>query len=103
MSRKRAGVSFGKFDIKGFDEDTLTIAGKKIRVRVGEVRQVGLLFFAENPRIHSLIHSDGSEPTQDEIQALLEKMEHVKELVHDIRRNDGLIDALIVDSGSREV
>ncbi len=103
MRRKRGATSFGKFDIKGLDEDTLTIATKRLRVRTGEVPQAGLLFFVENPRIHSLLHSDGSEPTQDEIQAQLENMEHVKELVQDIRRNGGLIDALTVRSGTREV
>lgn len=102
MVRKGA-ASFGEFDVSGFDEDTLTIAGKKIRARVGEVRQARLHFFVENPRIHSLIHTDGSEPTQDEIQEQLESMEHVKELIHDIRRNGGLIDALVVRSGTREV
>jgi len=61
------------------------------------------LFFAENPRVHSLLHSDGTEPTQEEIQEQLEGMENVRELVHDIRRNGGLIDPLIVRSGSREV
>jgi hypothetical protein len=101
MTRSRS--SFGAFDVRKFDEDTLIIAGKRLRVRVGEIPQVDLEFFVENPRIHSLIHADGTEPTQDEIQEQLEGMENVKELVQDIRRNGGLIDALIVRSGTREV
>lgn len=103
MSKKRRASSFGAFAIRGLDEDTLTIAGKRLRVRTGEVPQAELLFFVENPRIHSLLHSDGTEPTQDEIQEQLEGMEHVKELIQDIRRNGGLIDAVMVRSGSREV
>ncbi len=103
MTRKDSMASFGKFSIAGLDEDTLTIAAKKIRVRTGEVVQQSLRFFVENPRIHSLIRSDGTEPTQEEIQTQLERMDHVKELVHDIRRNGGLIDALIVRSGTCEV
>jgi len=103
MNRKRRVPLFGEFSTRGLAEGTLTIAGKKLRVRIGEVPQTELLFFAENPRIHSLLHSDGTEPTQDEIQDQLEGMEHVKKLVHDIRRNGGLIDPLIVRSGSREV
>jgi len=103
MSKKRRTPSFGKFATQGLDEGTLTIAGKRLRVRIGEVPQNQLFFFAENPRVHSLLHSDGTEPTQEEIQDELESMESVKELVHDIRRNGGLIDALIVRSGSCEV
>lgn len=103
MSKQRRAASFGEFPTRGLDEGTLTIAGKKLRVRTGEVPQSELLFFAENPRVHSLLHSDGSEPTQEEIQDQLESMENVRELVQDIRRNGGLIDALIVRSGSREV
>ncbi len=103
MARNDRKGDFGGFNVADLDEDTLTIAGRKIRVRTGEILQEGLVFFVENPRIHSLIHSDGTEPTQDEIQRQLERMDHVKELVHDIKRNGGLIDALIVRSGTREV
>jgi hypothetical protein len=103
MAKKRRVSSFGDFDVRGLDKDTLTIAGKKLRVRIGEVPQADLLFFVENPRIHSLLHSDGTEPTQEEIQEQLEGLEHVRELIQDIRRNGGLIDALMVRSGTREV
>jgi hypothetical protein len=102
MSKKRP-ASFGEFSVRGLDEGTLTIAGTRLRVRTGEVPQTELLFFAENPRVHSLLHSDGTEPTQEEIQDQLEGMESVRKLIQDIRRNGGLIDALIVRSGSREV
>lgn len=103
MTKRRGISSFGAFDVRGLDQDTLTIAGKRLRVCVGEIPQSDLVFFVENPRIHSLLHSDGTEPTQEEIQEQLQGMEHVKELVQDIRRNGGLIDALMVRSGTREV
>jgi ParB-like chromosome segregation protein Spo0J len=103
MSSKRHAGSFGDFDVSGLDVGTLTIAAKKLSVRTGDITQNDLQFFVENPRIHSLLHADGTEPSQEEVQAQLERLEHVKELVHDIRRNDGLIDALIVRSGTREV
>jgi hypothetical protein len=103
MSKKLPAATFGEFSTRGLDEGTLTIAKRKLSVRTGEVPQTELLFFAENPRVHSLLHSDGTEPTQEEIQDQLEGMETVRELIHDIRRNGGLIDALIVRSGSREV
>lgn len=101
MTKKAKG--FGSFDIRGMDEDTLTIAGKRIRVRVGSVPHADLQFFVENPRVHSLLRADGSEPTQEEIQEQLQTMEHVRELIQDIKRNGGLIDALTVSSESREV
>jgi hypothetical protein len=103
MSKRARVRSFGDFATKGLDEGTLTIARKKLKVRIGEVPQNDLLFFPENPRVHSLLHADGTEPTQDEIQDQLEGMEHVKGLVQDIRRNGGLIDPLVVRSGTREV
>lgn len=103
MSKEDRATSFGEFNVGSLEKDTLTIAGRKIRVRTGDVLQESLLFFVENPRIHSLIHADGTEPTQEEIQRQLEGMDHVRELVHDIRRNGGLIDAVVVRSGSREV
>ena len=51
MGKKRRAPSFGKFATQGLDEGTLTIAGKRLRVRIGEVPQSQLLFFAENPRV----------------------------------------------------
>lgn len=85
-------------------EDTILVRGALIPVCVGQVRQVDLRYSVENPRIYSLVRTNGSaEPTQEEIERALQAMEHVRELVHDIRANGGLIDPLYVRSATLEV
>lgn len=70
-----------------FTQETLTLRGKDIPVRVGYMPQQKLCFYLENPRLYSLVRADGYEPTQEEIQAELSGMEHVKQLVQSIRAN----------------
>jgi ParB/Sulfiredoxin domain len=82
---------------------TLLIRGKEIPVVTEEVEQSKLRFFAENPRVYSVVRSDSTEPTQEQIQKHLLDMEHVKELIQDIRLNEGLIEPLVVKDGSFEV
>jgi hypothetical protein len=85
-------------------EDTILVRGMRIPVRIGQIRQADLRYFVENPRVYSLVHTNGSdEPTQNEIERALQAMEHVRELVHDIRANGGLIDPLYVRAGTLEV
>ncbi len=60
-------------------------------------------FFTENPRVYSLVRSDSSEPSQEQIQERLLDMEHVKELIQDVKQNEGLIEPLIVKDGTFEV
>jgi hypothetical protein len=55
-----------------------------------------LSFYLENPRLYSLLRGDGQDPTQEEIQAALGGMEHVKQLVQSSKANGGLIDPVIV-------
>ncbi|MGA8610695.1 MAG: ParB N-terminal domain-containing protein [Xanthobacteraceae bacterium] len=64
-----------------------------------EIEQKKLNFYVDNPRIYSLVRHDGHVPDQDEICKQLQSLEHVKELVHDITANGGLIDPLIVRDG----
>tara|TARA_R110002124_G_scaffold144122_13_gene309043 strand:- start:11319 stop:11759 length:441 start_codon:yes stop_codon:yes gene_type:complete len=62
-----------------------------------------LKFYVDNPRIYSFVRTEGHFPTQDEILERLLALEHVRELVHDIKTNGGLIDPLIVRGGALEV
>jgi hypothetical protein len=64
-----------------------------------EIERKKLKFYVDNPRIYSLVRTDGRVPDQDEICEQLQDLEHVKELVHDISANGGLIDPLIVRDG----
>lgn len=82
---------------------TLLIRGKQIPVVTKVIEQSKLKFFTENPRVYSVVRSDSSEPTQGQIQEHLLNMEHVKELIQDIKLNEGLIEPLIVKNVSFEV
>jgi hypothetical protein len=62
-----------------------------------------LRFFVEHPRIYSLIRPNERTPDQDSICKQLLELDHVKELIHDIKSNDGLIDPLIVRAGDNVV
>lgn len=55
-----------------------------------------LLFYEENPRVYSNLRTNGTEPTQKEIQEKMISMDHVKQLKLSIEQNGGLIDPLIV-------
>ena len=85
---------------KPFIEDTLIIKGNTIPVKIGMLAQSKLHFFADNPRIYSIVRADTDEPTQDEIEGVLRNEDHVKILKSDIERNGGLIDPVIVREGA---
>jgi hypothetical protein len=86
-----------------FSVDVMQIAGKAVDTRIGMMKQNALKFFPENPRVYSIVREEGKNPSQDDIQAKLQDMEHVRALVHDIKRHGGLIDPLVVKDGSFEV
>jgi hypothetical protein len=83
--------------------DSLKIRGKDIPIKIGEMLISDLKFFSENPRIYSVMWSEGDVPDQEEIYQTLKKFDHVKELKEDIRINDGLLEAIIVQDGTFEV
>lgn len=84
-------------------EDTLTLRGKEIKVRVGRLPQAELLFFPENPRVYSLLRKSDAEPSQREIEDALREMDHVKLLVQSIKANGGLTDPLLVRGSDKVV
>jgi hypothetical protein len=83
--------------------DTMVVRHQKIPVVIKFLPQAKLRFFPENPRIYSIVRADGKEPTQEEILKRLLDLEHVKELVQDIKRNGGLIESLLVRDNTFEV
>lgn len=83
--------------------DELVIRGKRIPVKICQLEHKRLKFYPENPRIFSIIGAGEKLPAQEEIQERLLGMDHVKALIQDIKRNDGLIDPVIVKDGSLEV
>jgi hypothetical protein len=82
--------------------DSLVILGVKVPTTIQSLPQQKLKFFADNPRVYSVVRANGKQPTQDEIQQPLSDLEHVKELREDIKRNGGLLEPLIVRGGSLE-
>jgi hypothetical protein len=83
--------------------DSLIILGVKVPTTTQMLPQQKLKFFADNPRVYSVVRANGKQPTQEEIQEQLSELEHVKELREDIKRNGGLLEPLIVRGGSLEV
>jgi len=83
--------------------NTILIRGHEVPVVTKYYEQDKLRFYPENPRVYSVLHGGGETPTQDEIQERLLDMEHVKELIQDIRLNKGLIEPLIVKDETLEV
>ena len=90
-------------DDPDFTVDVMPIQGVPVETRVGMVRHSELKFFLENPRIYSIVREEGRTPSQEDIEARLQEMEHVRALIQDIKKHGGLIDPLVVKSGSMEV
>lgn len=84
-------------------EDTLLIRGVEVAVQTVEMPQADLRFYVDNPRIYSVLRSDGEEPGQEDIERKLLELDHVKDLVQDIKLNEGLTDPVIVRAGGFEV
>lgn len=67
----------------------IRLKNKDIPTETREVEQKNLQFYVDNPRIYSLVRSDGRTPDQDDICKQLQGLEHVKELIQDISANGG--------------
>ena len=83
--------------------DTRLIRGQTIRVQHVEVPHDQLRFYADNPRVHSILRADGREPTQMEIENHMISLDHVKKLANEIEAEGGLHDPVIVRGGTMEV
>ncbi|MBO06508.1 MAG: hypothetical protein CMI58_05700 [Parcubacteria group bacterium] len=77
-------------------KDTLRLQGKDIPIDRCYLPQTDLSFYPENPRIYSLVYSTGTEPSQDEIESKLIKLDHVRQLSQNISTNGGLTDPILV-------
>ena len=82
---------------------TITIRGHQIQTKTFEIEHENLRFFQDNPRIYTLVHADGQDPTQEEIQELLLGRDYVRDLMLDIKANGGLMEPVIVRDGTFEV
>jgi len=76
----------------------ITLNGKIIETEFRSIEISYLQFWPENPRIYSILRESTTEnPTQEEIyEKLLSFDDHVKELIQQIKKNDGLIEPVLV-------
>lgn len=79
--------------------DYLTVGKQKIPIVNCELEQVTLLFYPENPRVYSALNSDGTTPSQEDIEEHMKKQDHVRNLRDDIESNGGLMEPIIVRDG----
>lgn len=79
-------------------EDYIDISGTRINVRIEELPVMLLRFYEENPRVYTILRSNGGTPSQEEIEEHMLSMDHVKTLRQSIKEV-GLIDPLIVRDG----
>lgn len=79
--------------------DYITIGGEKIFTKTCELNQADLKFYPENPRVYSALNSDGSVPSQEDIEEHMMQLDHVRDLRDDIAKNGGLMEAIIVRDG----
>lgn len=83
--------------------ETLLIRGVEVPVQTMTLPQAELRFFVDNPRVYSILRTDGEEPSQADIERKLLEMDHVKALIQDIKRDGGLTDPVVVRAGKLEV
>lgn len=82
----------------------IPVQGKVYTITYCHLRHEDLQFYADNPRVYSALHDGQAQaPTQDDIQALLQKSDHVRELRDQIRHNGGLLNPIIVKVTTKEV
>lgn len=84
-------------------DDILTIGKTDYQVKKGELEQNKLLLFPENPRVYSVLNLGDEKPTQAQIEEVMCKADHVKQLKESIKSNGGLIDPIIVRGGDMVV
>lgn len=77
--------------------ETIAIGGKNFDVEERYMDQQELVFYVDNPRVYSELRENGNDnPSQQEIEAKMRSLDHVKELRYQIEENGGLIEALFV-------
>lgn len=80
-------------------DNFITIGKQKILVENCELNQADLKFYPENPRVYSALNSDGSIPSQEDIEEYMKKQDHVRELRDEIEFNGGLMESIYVRDG----
>ena len=83
-------------EIKGIKRK-MPIGKQTVIVTDTELKQSDLLFYAENPRVFSALHTlEEDSPSQETIEKEMCKLDHVKTLRTSIEANGGLLEPVIV-------
>ena len=90
-------------NLEEFGIDFITLRGEEIEVKIGYMPQADLRFYPENPRIYTILSVENSVPTQEEIERILLRREHVKQLIQSIKSNGGLTDPIFIHGTTLEV
>ena len=75
----------GQSNVEKLETDVLVIKNRRIPVKLRDLPQHELKYYLENPRLYTLVRGEGKEPTQEEIEETLIRMDHVKELAQSIK------------------
>ena len=75
---------------------SITLGKKEIPLLQQMIPVADLQFYDQNPRVHSILWTTGTEPDQETIERTLNRMDHVKQLVQSIKANGGVTDPLLV-------
>ena len=84
-------------------DDVMLIARNKIPVKILKLTPVELKFWANNPRIYSIVHGSDVPLSQPEINEELLKRPHVRELIKDIAFHGDIINEIVVLDETFEV
>lgn len=77
-------------------KSSITVGDKTIETSI-HFRSIGeLRYYADNPRIFSIIKQLGENVAQEEIERMLWDQDSTKDLYQDIKRNGGLLEEIIV-------
>lgn len=79
-----------------YGEESITLRGEEVPLKLMLLPQNELKYYPENPRIYTIISANEKEPTQQEIEETLLQREYVKQLIQSIKANGGLTDPLFV-------
>ncbi|MCZ6803633.1 MAG: ParB N-terminal domain-containing protein [Proteobacteria bacterium] len=82
--------------VKKARDDIMQIAGEKIPVKIVELDPLDLKYWANNPRIYSIVHGSEEPLSQDEIEEQLLERPHVRELIKDIAFHGALLNNIIL-------
>ncbi|MEG0408405.1 MAG: ParB N-terminal domain-containing protein, partial [Bacilli bacterium] len=83
--------------------ETIKIKGKEYSIYETEISHKKLIFYKENPRIYSVINTEGCDPSQQEIEEQMCSLEHVRELKTSIMQYGGLAEPIYVRNGTFDV